>query len=167
MPWSCRVTALTPPRMMFLAISTPRPRRPDTRTLEVWSRFMASWPNTYLPGWGGVCVPGQGLALQTLSSQCPCRCLVQPSSSPHLQLPGVKALIYVCFTAVLRHSLRTEEKNRFGEIHRGGRGQMHGDTEGSPTHHSHRPACQGPGRRHLRWLAPRALRTTRSGQGNS
>lgn len=49
-PWSCRVTALTPPRMMFLAISTPRPRRPDTSTLEVWSRFIASWPNTYLSG---------------------------------------------------------------------------------------------------------------------
>lgn len=49
-PWSCRVTALTPPRMMFLAISTPRPRRPDTSTLDVWSRFIASWPNTYLPG---------------------------------------------------------------------------------------------------------------------
>lgn len=61
-------------------------------------------------------VPGQGLALQTLSSQYPLRCLVQPR--PHLQLPGVKALIYVCFTAVLRHSLGTEKRNRFREIQR-------------------------------------------------
>ena len=109
-PWSCRVTALTPPRMMFLAISTPRPRRPDTRTLDVWSRFIASWPNTYLPGQG--VIPGQGLALLTLSSRRPSHRLAQPR--PHLQLPGVKALIYVCFTAVLCHSLGTK-KNRLGE----------------------------------------------------
>lgn len=65
-------------------------------------------------GLGGV--PGQGLVLQTQSSQCPSQC---PSPClaqlrPHLQLPRVKALIYVCFAAVLRHSLETEEKNRFG-----------------------------------------------------
>lgn len=110
MPWSCRVTALTPPRMMFLAISTPRPRSPDTRTLDVWSRFIASWPNTYLPGEG--VTPGQGLALLPLCSRCPSHRSAQPR--PRLQLPGVKALIYVCFTAVLRHSLGME-KNRFGE----------------------------------------------------
>lgn len=57
-------------------------------------------------------VPGEGLVLQTQSSQCPSPCLAQ--LRPHLQLPRVKALIYVCFTAVLRHSLETEEKNRFG-----------------------------------------------------
>lgn len=32
---------------------------------------------------------------------------------PDLQLPGVKALVYVCFTAVLRHSLGMESKNKF------------------------------------------------------
>lgn len=44
-PWSWRVTALTLPRMIFLAIST---HRPITSTLEVWRCFIASQPSTYL-----------------------------------------------------------------------------------------------------------------------
>ena len=46
--WSWIVTDFTPPRTMFLAISTPSPPMPDTRTLDNAILFIAAWPNTYL-----------------------------------------------------------------------------------------------------------------------
>lgn len=137
---------MTPPRMMFLAISTPRPRRPDTRTLDVCSRFIASWPNTYLPGEGGASRVGAWP-----SGPHPLRAPLHapPHRSirlrPHLQLPGVKTLIYVCFIAVLCHSLGTEGRNRIKDTGRSGVWTVIQSISPPPNHHHHHhqhPACQ-------------------------
>ncbi|CAG06971.1 unnamed protein product [Tetraodon nigroviridis] len=47
-PSSWTVTDSTPDRITFLAISTPSPPIPATRTLAVPIRRIASWPRTYL-----------------------------------------------------------------------------------------------------------------------
>lgn len=51
-PSSWTVTDFTPDRMTFLATSTPRPLRPEIRTLAPPRRCIASRPSTYLQGMG-------------------------------------------------------------------------------------------------------------------
>lgn len=91
---------------------------------------------------------GQGLAHLLLMSLH----AVPPHISRlrHLQLPGVKTLIYVCATAFSGHSLRMEGKKQFQGGSRNGaetgyRGGRFPATTLPPTY-----KC--PGRRHSRWL---------------
>lgn len=106
---------------------------------------------------GGHSRSGPGPANPILSVPSPT--LARPQ--PHLQLPGIKAFIYVCFTTVLRHSLGTEGQNRFKAE---GTDRYTVLIINTPTH---RHAYQSLGTRHSRWLAPRALRTIQTGQGSN
>ena len=89
-PWSWRVTALTPPRMIFLANSTCKPCRPDISTLEAWRCFADSWPSTYLSAKNS-----------RLGSAPLCAFFQSPSPVLGTQLAGVKAFIYVHFLVFL------------------------------------------------------------------
>lgn len=84
-PSSWTVTDLTPDRITFLAISTPRPRMPAMRTSAVPIRCIASWPRTYLRRWKNKWICGPAISATEPSS----RQLVPQ----YLQLPGVESFV--------------------------------------------------------------------------